>query len=183
MTDGRPSVPSQLIRYRVRMTVVRNPGLAPDSAPQRLYENLRDGVTLVWYAADANDGAILSYVTRLLGFSRADMLVSSFGYGIAPDESVMVVRLRGSHGSAVCAKPVISVGIERVNRGLETEHEETMSALSGGEFTGNLAEEGHAKHAAILNGAIHPDFEGSDVLNFIHDADVIHITGIGFADE
>lgn len=165
------------------MTAIRNPGLAPDSAPQRLYEALQDGVTLVWYATDADDGAILNYVVRLLGFGRGDMLVSGFGYGIAPDESVVVVRLRGSHGSAVCAKPVSPAGVQRINGALETEHEETMSALSRGEFRGNLAGEGHAQHAAILNGAIHPDFEGSDVLSFIHNADVIHITGIGLADD
>jgi len=164
------------------MTTLRDPGLSPDSARQRLYDNLQDGGTLVWYDDVADSGMILTYVLRLMGLTRSDLLVSSFGYGIAPDESVVVIRLSGTKGSAICVKPTSSEGIQRVNRALEIEHEETMAALSKGEFTGNLGGE-HAKHSVIQAGAIHPDFEGSDVFDFINDSDVVHITGIGLADD
>ena len=35
--------------------------------------------------------------------------------------------------------------------------------------------------AAVAQGQVHPDFEGSDVLDFINGAVVTHITGIGLA--
>ena len=40
-----------------------------------------------------------------------------------------------------------------------------------------------AGNAAISNGAVHPEFEGSEVLSFIDGAVVTHITGIGLAGE
>lgn len=164
------------------MTHLKNPELSPDSARQRLYDNLQQGGTLVWYDHEADSATILGYVLRILGLSRSDLLVSDFGYGIAPDESVAVIRLRGPVGAAICVKPISSEGIERVNRALEIEHEETMAALSKGEFTGNLGG-AHAKYSVIQEGAIHPDFEGSDVFDYLNDSDVVHITGIGLADD
>lgn len=164
------------------MTQLRNPGLSPETARQRLYENLQQGATLVWYDDSADSATILNYVLRIMGVPKTDLLVSDFGYGIAPDESIAVIRLRGATGAAICVKPMSDHGIHRVNRALETEHEETMAALSRGEFTGNLGG-AHAKYSVIQGGAIHPDFEGSDVFDYINDSDVVHITGIGLADD
>ena len=78
------------------MTQLRNPGLSPESARQRLYDNLQQGGTLVWYDDAADSATILAYVLRIMGLTRSDLLVSDFGYGIAPDESVAVIRLRAT---------------------------------------------------------------------------------------
>lgn len=164
------------------MPQLENPGLSPESARQKLYDNLQQGGTLVWYDDAADSATILDYVLRIMGLNRSDLLVSDFGYGIASDESVAVIRLRGAAGAAICVKPMTSEGIQRVNRALEIEHEETMAALSKGEFTGNLGG-AHAKYSVIQEGAIHPDFEGSDVFDYINGSDVVHITGIGLADD
>ena len=91
-----------LIPTRSRMTSLRNPGLSPESARQRLYDNLQQGGTLVWYDDAADSATILAYVLRIMGLTRSDLLVSDFGYGIAPDESVAVIRLRGAAGGHLC---------------------------------------------------------------------------------
>lgn len=49
-----------------------------------------------------------------------------------------------------------------------------------GKYVGNEAD---CRNAAISNGAVHPEFEGSEVLSFIDGAVVTHITGIGLAGE
>lgn len=160
------------------MNGVTNPEFPSTHPRQVFYENLSSGSTLVWYSETSTDRAILRYALRLLGIDYVDLKVSEYGYGVANDESVVLTTLRGPKGSAVCVLPVSEIGVERLNMAIQTEHDETMDALSRGEYTGN---DGDAMHAVLRAGMLDPDWEGSPVIDIIEAADLTHITGIGLA--
>ncbi len=104
----------------------------------------------------------------------------SRSFAAPPDETVLIVTMRNDRGSAVCLIPVARGGADKINAAMQNEWDAMREALSRGEYVGNEAD---SRNAAISNGAVHPEFEGSEVLSFIDGGVVTHITGIGLAGE
>ena len=126
------------------------------------------------------NGLPLYVVAKLLGQSVGLLRVTSEGFGLTPDEKVLIVTMRNDRGSAVCLIPVARGGADKTNAAMQNEGDAMREALSRGEYVGNEAD---CRNAAISNGAVHPEFVGSEVLSFIDGAVVTHITGIGLAGE
>jgi hypothetical protein len=149
----------------------------PSDDPRRQFlELLSSGTSVVWYSENGRERPILDYTLRLLGTTIDAIGITPHGFAVLPDSSVVLVRLRGPRGGAVTVTPISQAGLSRVNSALSVEHEETYAALSTGSYTGN---EANASQGWIAGLSVHPDWEGSPVLEFIDGASIIHATGIG----
>lgn len=162
------------------MTTLVDPGYADDHPRQMLHNNLCAGTSMVWFSEAASDRQVLRYVLGLMDLEVPQLLVTSAGFGVTPDESVLIVTTRNNRGSAVCLGILGDGGADKINSAINREWDTMREELSRGEYVGNPVD---SKNAAVAQGQVHPDFEGSNVLDFINDAVVTHITGIGLAGE
>lgn len=149
----------------------------PSDDPRRQFiDLLASGTSVVWYCENGREKPILDYTLRLLGTTIDAIGITPHGFAVLPDSSVVLVRLRGPRGGAVSVTPISEAGLPRINNALVVEHEEMRAALSTGSYTGN---EANASQGWIAGLNVHPDWEGSPVLEFIDGASIIHATGIG----
>ncbi len=137
---------------------------------------LRSSSTIVWYSEGGGERLILTYLLRLFGTSLDDVRVTSQGFVLLPDASVALVRLRGPRGGAVTVTPLSEAGVHRINDALSVEWDEMRGALSTGTYVGN---EASASQGWLAGLDVHPDWEGSPVLDYVAGSSIIHATGIG----
>ncbi len=135
---------------------------------------------MVWFSDTSSDRQLLRYVLGLLEVGYSQLKVTDAGFGVTPDGTVAIATLKNERGSAVCLSILADGGARKIDGAITREWEKMRDELSRGEYFGNTAD---CENAAISDGRVHPNFEGSDVLDYINGATMTHITGIGLAGE
>lgn len=152
------------------MSTLIDPGLPSEDPRQELYGMMSSNSTVVWFSGTAKASQLLTYVAGLLGEPVTELTVVDGAYAITPERNVLVAILRSVAGVAACVMPIADGGPQAIDAAIMREWEAMREALGRGQYRGN---DGEAQYAAIVAGQLHPDFEGSDVLDFVNGASIV----------
>lgn len=154
------------------MTQLSQSGL-PNDHPWSMYlDNLRSGESITWYTTEEPIDTLIAYVLGLLHLERTELQVSDAGFYFDSDESVLLAGIAGQWGAGLTAWGLRPAGSERINAAINTEWEAMRAALSAGTYTGNPA---RSAYAIILQGSLTADWEGSPLIDYINDSQLVHI--------
>jgi hypothetical protein len=146
---------------------LRDPGLDADDPRQMYHHNLVNGESISWFTTKAESTVLADYVFSLLGLTPVDVDHAQQGFAQTRDASMLLTLVEGPRGSAFTVWGFNPSGTGQINEALNREWEKTREELGRGEYRGNPAS---AKHAAIVEGQLHHEFEGSDLLTVINNA-------------
>ena len=152
------------------MTELLDPQL-PSTHPRQMYDhNLRNGESITWFSSGAAAQQLIDYILGLFDLTPGDLMHAQEGFAQTVEQDVMFIAVDGPRGPALTAWGLGAEGAGRVNAAIQREWDTTLEQMGRGAYVGNPAS---SKYAGILNGLVAPDFEGSDVMDFLNGADVI----------
>lgn len=145
----------------------------PQEHPWSMYlSNLRSGESITWYTTDETIDTLIAYILGLLQLERTELQVSDAGFYSDSGETILLAGIGGEWGAGLTAWGLAPAGNERINGAINTEWEATMAAMSTGSYTGNPA---RSSYAILSRGSLTPDWEGSPVIGYINDSQLVHL--------
>lgn len=120
---------------------MQDPGESTGHPKQAYFDNLsKSSETVTWYTAKASASVLTDYVLELLSLQISQL--RAFGsVGAEPeDESLLLSLVSAPQGAAVTVWAQSPFGAQRINYGLQREHEEMRESLSRGTYMGNRAQ-------------------------------------------
>lgn len=147
----------------------------PEDHPFSAYlRNLRSTGSVSWFSPSASVNELRDYVWGLMNLRPDNTRHSEEGFAQTSAGTVLFTAVTNPRGSVLTCFPMNNIGIERINNAISDEWDRTREELSRGAYVGNIAD---AKHTAVDRGRIHPDFEGSNLFEFINGGTVERLDG------
>lgn len=147
----------------------------PDDHPFSLYvSNLRATDSVSWFSPSASATVLRDYVWEPMNLRPEDTRHSLEGFAQTTPKAVLFTAVTGPRGSVLTCFPMNDTGMDRINNAIAASWERTREELSRGAYTGNAA---NASYAAVTQGRIHTDFEGSDLFDLVNGGSVERLDG------
>jgi len=154
------------------MDTLLDPGASPDDPRQTLYSVMSSASAVIWFSETAKASETLTHVAGLLGVGVFDLAIVDGSLALTPDRTVLVALTRSVKGVAACVAPIADGGLEAIDAALAKDWQATIAAMERGE----LGQSGiFFKHAAVVGGQLHPEFAGSDALEYVNGAALVRL--------
>jgi len=152
------------------MNVLVDPQAAHDDPRQMLYSVMSESSTVVWFSPSAKASETLTHVAGLLGVAVFDLSIVDGALALTPDRNVLVALMRSAKGVAACVAAVAQGGVEAIDAALAKDWQLTTEALARGDLGASVT---FLQHAVLMGGQLHPEFAGSEALEYVNGAALV----------